>query len=406
MTRPLRVLLFSSLYPNAVQPTFGVFVETRLRELMRRHPVEARVVAPVPWFPSTHPRFGRYARQAAVPRQELRHGVPVLHPRYPLLPKIGLSTAPLALALACIGPLRRLQREGFDFDVIDAHFYHPDGAAAALLGRWFQRPVAATARGSDINLNGSFALPAATIGWTGRQIGASIGVSRALVDAMQRLGVPADRLHVLRNGVDTDRFAPRDPADCRQRLGLGPGPVLLAVANLVELKGHALMIDAMPQVLLQHPQATLVCVGEGEERPALQAQVAARGLQDRVVFAGARPNEQLADWYSAADVLLLASSREGWPNVLLEAMACGTPVIATRVGGTPEIVTDPAVGTLLPTRDAGAIARSVLDRLAAPADRAAVRRYAQGFGWAATSEAQYRLLCQLAGAAEPPAGPR
>lgn len=395
MSRPLRVLLFSSLYPNAVQPTFGVFVETRLRELMSRHPVEACVVAPVPWFPSTHPRFGRYARMAQVPRQEQRHGVTVLHPRYPLLPKVSMSTAPMAMAAGCVSTLRRLQRTGFEFDVIDAHFYHPDGAAAALLGRWFRRPVAVTARGSDINLNGGFAVPAATIRWTGRHVGASIGVSGALVQAMARLGVPQDRLHVLRNGVDTERFAPQDTADCRRRLGLRPGPVLLAVANLVELKGHALMVAALPQVLTHHPQAQLVLVGEGEERPALQAQVQALGLQDHVVFSGAVPNDALAAWYSAADVLLLASSREGWPNVLLEAMACGTPVISTAVGGTPEIVGNPTVGTLLPVRDSVSIAQAVLHRLAVPADRSAIRRYAQAFGWAATSSAQFNLLQDL-----------
>jgi hypothetical protein len=150
--RPLRVLLFSTLYPSAPRPSHGVFVETRLRELLRSGQVEARVVAPVPWFPSTHPRWGDYARMAATPRQETRHGIDVRHPRYPVIPKVGMDWAPALLARSARPALERVRAEGFDFDLIDAHYFYPDGVAAVALGRALGRPVTVTARGTDINL--------------------------------------------------------------------------------------------------------------------------------------------------------------------------------------------------------------------------------------------------------------
>jgi glycosyltransferase involved in cell wall biosynthesis len=374
----LRTLLFSSLYPNAVQPNFGVFVETRLRELLASQPVQATVVAPVPWFPFNNPRFGRYAQFAQVPRREQRHGIEVLHPRYPLLPKLGLSTAPALMAAACVPTLRRLLQQGPGFDVIDAHFYYPDGAAAALLARWFNKPLAVTARGSDVNLYGQMAWPRRAIRWTAQQAGASIGVSGALVKVLQQLGAPPERLHVMRNGVDLNRFQPLPPDTCRAQLGLRGGPIILSVGNLVELKGHALTIAAMPAIRQRFPAAQLVLVGQGPDRNALEAQAQALGLADAVLLAGPQPNTQLSTWYSAADVMVLASSREGWANVLLESMACGTPV----------------AGTLVASRDAEGIAQAVLglfDRRATwPTMRAAGRRFVEQERTWTNSAANYK----------------
>jgi teichuronic acid biosynthesis glycosyltransferase TuaC len=397
VTRPVRTLLFSTLYPSSARPIHGIFVETRLRELLGVGGVETRVVAPVPWFPSANPRWGEYARYARTPLRETRNGIAVLHPRYPLLPKIGMTTAPLLLALASIPALRRVRREGFDFDVIDAHYYYPDGVAAALLARWFRRPVTITARGTDLNLIPDHALPRRMIRWAAGQADASIGVCSALMDVLRGWGIDAQRLHVMRNGVDLERFRPLPPATSRVELGIEGAPVLLSVGHLIERKGHHLAVGAMPMVLRQHPQARLLIVGEGGERGRLEALARELGVASRVTLAGAVPNDRLARWYSAADALILASSREGWANVLLEAMACGTPVAATRIWGTPEVVADDRVGLLVDRRDAACLADSLLELLARPRDRAFVRRYAEGFSWAQTSRAQLELFTRLAG---------
>ena len=161
-------------------------------------------------------------------------------------------------------------------------------------------------------------------------------------------------------------------------------------------KGHDLAVGAMPAVLAQHPQARLLIIGEGEERARLEAQIAALGIGAHVTLTGALPNDQLATWYSAADALILASSREGWANVLLESMACGTPVVATRIWGTPEVVANESVGLLVDRRDSPSIAAALLLLLTAPIDRTQVRRYAEGFSWAQTSQQQVALFSRLA----------
>ena len=155
----MRTLLFSTLYPSSERPGHGIFVETRLRELLKTGRVETRVMAPVPWFPWRSTRFVERAAMARTPRRETRHGIDVQHPRYALLPKLGMSSAPLALALGARRAVQRLLDEGFDFDLIDAHYCYPDGVAAALLARWFKKPLVITARGSDVNLIAEQALP-------------------------------------------------------------------------------------------------------------------------------------------------------------------------------------------------------------------------------------------------------
>lgn len=398
MSRPVRILLFSTLYPSSVRPGHGIFVETRLRELLRGGGVEARVMAPVPWFPSAHPRFGSYAKMAATPTRETWNGIDVLHPRYPLLPKIGMTLAPALLAAACLKPMRRLIEGGFDFDVIDAHYYYPDGVAAAWLGRHFGKPVTITARGSDLNLIGHHALPRRMMNWAAGQAAASIGVCNALVDVLRGWGVEGARLHTMRNGVDLQRFQPQRQAEAREVTGASGAPLLLSVGHLVELKGHHLVIDALAQLVLRYPYARLVIIGVGEERVRLEQRARDRGILARVTFTGAIPNNQLAAWYSAADMLVLASSREGWANVLLEAMACGAPVVATDTGGTREVVSD-QVGVLVQERSAEAITAGVEKLIDMAPARAAVRAYAEGFSWDATSEQQLLLFRRMIGQA-------
>ena len=396
MSRPLRTLLFSTLYPSSVRPGHGIFVETRLRELLKSGKVETRVVAPVPWFYSTDPRYGEHALMAATPTRENRFGIDVLHPRYPVIPKVGMAMAPMLLALASLRALRRVIAEGFDFDVIDAHYYYPDGVAAAWLGLHFGKPVTVTARGSDVNLIANFRWPRKLLQWAGRHVDASIGVSAALVERMRAMAFDPQRLHVIRNGVDLDRFRPLDRAAMREELALTGSPILLTVGNLHDHKGQHLAIEAL--ALLRrgaYPQARLVVVGDGPDRGRLQRLVADLALEHAVQFAGTVPNTELARWYSATDVLVLGSSREGWPNVLLEAMACGTPVVASRVGGVPEIVQAAEAGCMVDPRTPGAFAQALADLLTKLPARASVRAYASQFGWDRTSQDQLKLFESL-----------
>lgn len=386
---PLRIVLFSSLFPSEARPVHGIFVETRLRELLKSGRVEARVVAPVPWFPLRSPRFGEYASFAATPRRAERNGLVVEYPRYLLLPKIGMNLAPYAMALAAWPVLRRLQREGFDFDLIDAHYYYPDGVAAGLLARWLRKPFVVTARGTDLNLIPQYSRPRRLILQTAAQASASIGVCQALMDSLRELGAQPSKLHTLRNGVDLERFRPEPRAQARERLGLSPeGKYLLAVGHLIERKGLHIAIEALPMLA----DVTLLVAGAGPEERALKAQAQRLGVADRVRWLGVVAQPDLKWWYSAADALTLCSSREGWANVLLESMACGTPVIATNIWGTPEVVSEPAAGVLMASRTGAALAQGWQTLMANGPARADTRAHAERFSWAATTQGQIELF--------------
>lgn len=395
--RPLKILTFSTLFPSSVRPSHGIFVETRLRELLKSGLVESRVIAPVPWFPSTNPRWGDYARFAATPLREQRNGLDVRHPRYLLAPKVGMTLAPLTLALGARAVVRELIDEGFDFDLIDAHYYYPDGVAAALLAKWFGKPLTITARGTDLNLISQYALPRRMIEWAARRAAGSIGVCAALMDVLRGWGHDPARLNVLRNGVDLERFKPLPQDRMRAELGVGGEPLLLSVGHLIERKGHHVAIEALAEMVKTRPGARLLVIGEGQERAALTALAARLGVNDKLRLTGSLPNTELLKWYSAADVLLLCSSREGWANVLLESMACGTPVVATDIWGTPEVVAAPEAGRLVAERTGAAFAAGIEALLADGTDRAATRRYAEGFSWQSTTDGQLRLFNAIKG---------
>ena len=382
----MKILLFSSLFPNAAQPNLGLFVETRLRQTMQRSNLQAHVVAPVPWFPFSSPRFGSYAKFAQAPASEVRNGLRIEHPRYLVIPKVGMSLTPKLMYRGALQTVRRLCAEQ-SFDLIDAHYFYPDGVAAAMLAKRLELPLVITGRGTDLNVIPDYPRPRAMILAAANQAAELVTVSPALKDRLVSLGVPQTKVTVLRNGVDLERFKPLDREACRQSLSL-PGPLILCVGNLVSLKGHDLVIRAMQHL----PGLHLAIVGGGPLRGDLESLIANLRLTDRVRLVGQVPQAELKTYYSAADVLVLASSREGWANVLLESMACGTPVAATPVSGTPELITEPAAGRIIEQRSVEAIVETLKDLLSNPPARADTRAVAEGFSWDEVVEGQLAVF--------------
>jgi glycosyltransferase involved in cell wall biosynthesis len=389
--RPLRVLTFTNLYPNAAQPRHGLFVADRVRYLRASGRVETTVVAPVPWFPFSAERFGRYGTYARVPAREERDGVTVHHPRYLAIPKVGMSAAPWLMAAGARECVARLADR---IDLIDAHYFYPDGVAAVALGRRLRKPVVVTAHGTDLNVVPEHALPRRFIRDAARDAAGLVTVSEALRERLVGLGVERERVSIVHNAVDLARFVPADRAAARARLALG-GRVLLAVGNLVPEKGHALALAAVAAL----PDTTLVVAGDGPLRAALELQARRLGIEARVRFLGGVPQAALVEYYNAADLLVLTSSREGMPNVVLEALACGTPVVATRVGGVPEVIDCEAAGRLVDGATAEDVAAAVRALLEAPPQRADTRRVAERFGWEATTRGQIELFTRVARAA-------
>jgi glycosyltransferase involved in cell wall biosynthesis len=353
--------------------------------------IDATVLAPVPYFPFSHAAFGRYAVFADVPRCEARHGLEVFHPRYPVIPKFGSAWTPYFLYRSALSAARRLLATGRRFDVIDAHYFYPDGVAAARLGRALRLPVVITGRGTDLTLIPKDARPRAQIQWAAGQASAMVTVCDDLKQRLVDLGADADRTLVLRNGVDLGLFAPVDREAARTALNL-TGFTLLSVGGLIARKGHGLAIEA----LVQRPDCTLLIAGGGPLRADLEALAARLGVAGRVRFLGEVAHAELAAVYGAADVLILASEREGWANVLLEAMACGTPVVATDVNGTAEVVCSPVAGLLMPQRTAASLVET-LDRLRRDMPRRGeTRKYAEGFDWLQIARANKVLLGAVA----------
>lgn len=386
-----RVLVFTTLYPNAAQPNHGVFVENRLRQTVGLGGIQATVLAPVPYFPFKAAKFGRYAAFARAPRQEARHGMRVLHPRFAAMPRLSASTAPWLLFQAARRAVAALHTQGLAFDVIDAHYFYPDGVAAAMLARSLGCPLIITGRGSDLTLFPHYLWAKRQIAWAASQACALVTVCEALKAPLLEIGVPAERILVLRNGVDLEAFAPRPRAPIRSALGIDRF-CLLSVGALIDRKAHHLAIEALTAL----PDCLLFIAGSGPARGALEALAHRLNVSERVTMLGEVPHNGLVSLYNAADMLVLASSREGWANVLLEAMACGTPVVATDVGGTAEVLRGPAAGRLIPAQTPQAVAEAVQRLRADMPDRKDTRRYAERFNWQNVAMANEALLCDVA----------
>lgn len=357
--------------------------------------INSRVVAPVPWFPFQHARFGRYGVLASVPRAEMRHGIDVLHPRYPVIPKVGMNLAPTLLAHGVTRVLRRIIAQGYDFDLIDAHYFYPDGVAAAMVGRALGKPVVVTCRGDDVLTFPRYRVPRRLILNAAQQVAALVTVSAGLKNELLSLGVPEQRITVLRNGVDLELFRPVQRDAVRQKLKM-TRPTLLSVGHLIERKGHHLAVDALQDL----PDHNLIIIGEAGPEPGimdveLKRQVQRLGLADRVRFVDNISQDTLREYYGAADALVLATAREGMPNVMLEALACGTPVVATRVGGIPEIITRPEAGVLMAERSADAVVTAVKQLFDQYPRREETRRYAETLGWEETTQGQLTLFQQI-----------
>lgn len=383
----MKILTFSTLFPNAAKPHHGIFTETTLRHQLATGEVQAKVVAPIPWFPFSHSAFGQYSGFAKAPKVETRVGVEVFHPRYMVLPKVGMYITPLTMAYSAKATIARMLDEGYDFDVIDAHYFYPDGVAAALLGKYFHKPVIISALGTDINLILQYPIARRMIRWAGEQSAAMITVCEALKTEMVKFGMDGSRITALRNGVDLELFSPVDREATREKLGMKQF-TLLSVGYLDPRKGHDYIICALTELT----DVRLMIAGSGPDRKKLEALAERAGVADRVTFLGPLPQDRLREYYGAADALVLASSREGWANVLLESMACGTPVVASNVWGTPEVVCNAAAGVLMPSRSQRGVVDGVRQLRANYPDHAATRAYAEGFSWEPTTQGQIRLF--------------
>jgi glycosyltransferase involved in cell wall biosynthesis len=287
--------------------------------------------------------------------------------------------------LGSLSSVRCLHKE-FGFDCIDAHYVYPDGFAAVLLGKVLDVPVFVSARGTDINVFPSFPMIRPMVRWALRHATGLIAVSGALRTSIAQLGIPEGNVRIIPNGVDTERFRPVAREEARRTLNLPEhAPVVVSVGSLNAAKRHSLLIQSLVEVAEKYPDLRAYIVGEGPLRSELLTLIEAAGMKDHVVLVGGKPNRELYLWFSAADVSCLASSREGWPNVIMESIACGTPVVATKVGGVPEILDSSELGVLVDGEES-AIAAGICAALERTWNRQSLVRIAESRTWKAVAE--------------------
>jgi len=353
----MKILGITNLFPNHCQPLRGIFNKQQFVALSRL--CALKVVAPVPWFPKGCHQDPR-SIYAEVAKEENIDGISVYHPRYFVIPKIARSFYGYFFLWGVSPTIKFLSKKN-SFDAILATWAYPDAFAAALIAKKMGKPLVIKVHGTDINVTTRYFWRRMMIKYALHRATKIIAVSRALKEKMIHLGIPEKKIEVVVNGVDPTIFKKMDPHECREKLSLPQDKKhVVFIGNLVEIKGVKHLIEAFKDL---PEDIFLNVVGSGVLRNALEELVKKFGLEDRIIFRGKRPYEEIPLWYNAADIFCLPSLEEGCPNVVLEALACGTPVVASRVGAIPDVVDSLPKGILVTPADAPALKEAILQRL-------------------------------------------
>lgn len=379
------VLSLSTEFPNPSEPGKGLFVRARLEALAAR--TRLVVVAPIASLDYANPN-GDLLAGARVPRVRQERSLHVLHPRWLYPPYGGWMNA--FFLFARLLPALAGLRARSNYDLIDAHFAHPEGIAAVLLGRLLGLPVVVTIRGSELRYR-RHRSKRFWMSWALRRADRVIAVSDGLRELAIALGADPRRVTTVPNGIDSGVFFRRERSVCRVRHGLDTdGLIILTAGDLAELKGHHRVINAVKALNARGVHARLLIAGgvgrSGRYAETLRQHVHADQLDSQVKFLGEVTQSALAELMAAADVFCLASSTEGWPNVVNEALACGTPVVATDVGAVRQMIASTDDGFVVPVHDHDALASALFAALTRRWDRAAISTRGRSRSWAQVAD--------------------
>lgn len=389
----MRVLAITKIFPNQAEPLSAPFNRQQFAALARR--CELEVAATIPWFPGAGlvARWSSAGKLAKVPRREHIAGIPVSHPRTLFVPRLAHGAWGPLYAASIVPGLARYRGK---VDVVLGSWAYPDGFAAVIAARLLGVPCVVKLHGSDINVMAKLPGPRRQTAWALSRAARVVAVSRALADEVVALGVRREQIAIVMNGVDAELFHVRDRAAARTQLGLPAGPLALYVGNLKPEKGVLDLARAWERVVRDLPEARLAIVGGGPLRDALEA-----ALPPRATLFGAQPLAQIPAWMAACDVLVLPSHVEGTPNVVLEALASGRRVVATAVGGIPDLITSDTVGTLVPPHQPAAMAAALTQALRTPYAPEPVATQGARGGWDASAAALHAVLVAAVGASVP-----
>jgi glycosyltransferase involved in cell wall biosynthesis len=360
--RRLNILFISNLFPTPADPTRGIFTFQLIKRLSTM--CNLTVVCPLPWFPrwARNSLFMKWHAFSHIPYQYEWHGTKVFSPKYPIIPKLSEPIHAALMFPSLYRTVRRLNRN-IAFDAVNTQWLYPDGVAAVWTTSLLKLPHVVTALGCDANLFMKQSHKRPQIEWALRKADGLTVVSDALRQFLMEEGLEGKRIDVIPNGVDTELFFPRDKDECAKQLCLHhKGKSVVFVGQLLEVKGIIYLIEAAELLATKRRDFFVYLVGEGADREAYKAEIARRGLTNRIRLVGNRPHSEIALWMGAADVFCLPSIREGFPNVVLEALFSGRPVVASRVGGIPEMVNENN-GILVEAKNPDALAVALNDVL-------------------------------------------
>lgn len=373
----MRLLFLSNVHPNPLAPGKGTFNGALIRALGRQH--EVHVVCPVSWVE----RLRNMKTVLPATPILLQPSVTASYPTFWYPPKLLRSQYDRFLDWSIQGRVER-DLQAFRPDAVLSYWAHPDGATALRIARRLGVPAVSMVGGSDVLLLGQTGPRRAAILSTLKQSDAVIAVSSDIARQVIADGVDTDRVSVVRRGVDEDIFCPGDKVAARRKLGLPlDEQILVGVGRLVPVKDWRTLVAACGHLQQHGPARHCYLLGDGPERSALERQVGNLGLQGRVELRGGQSQAELADWYRAADLVVLTSLSEGVPNVLLEAIACGAAFVATNVGGIPEIA-DPDNDQLVPAGEPTKLAEAIEGRLGL--QRMQARQRARPLTWQASAD--------------------
>ncbi len=382
-----RILSISTLFPNAHTPRFGTFVARQMEALAAKDGWDVTVINPIGVPPVA---AGRYAPLAKAAIDDVEGGVQVYRPRFTLFPKFGGRFNPTMIARKVLPLARRLHAEK-PFDLLDAQFFYPDGPAVAKLAKALQLPFSIKARGADISHWGEIEYSRAAMVDAAEAAGGLLAVSEKLRLDMGDIGLPVEKIAVHYTGLNRDLFRPLDRGQCRTHLAekcdmvLRPEETLISsVGALIPRKGQVLLVNMIANM----PDTQLALVGRGEDREMLVAEAKRLGIANRVHMLGGLDHRELPIVLSASNVMALNSASEGLANAWVEALACGTPVVTTDVGGARELVQAETAGRLVPydqEMDPTPFAAAIQDVIAANYAQAEVATNAARFSWEANA---------------------
>jgi len=378
----MRVISVSHMFPNSVYPQVGVFVKERLKHVALK--ADLTMVAPVQSFPFSD-LIGKYAGLSRVRPQETIDGMSVHHPRYFLIPKY-LKILDAAFYSRSLAPYIEELAESCDCDLFDFHWVYPDAIGGLDWARKLGKKTVVTVRGNEAIYYFDRNLVRKVVQRRLKEFDHVIAVSNDLKEKiLADFGVERRRVTVIPNGVDTAKFHPMDRGRARLQCGLAANRrYLLTVSRFSGEKGLGHLLRAFAR--LRSPETELVLIGEGPLKGELLALADSLGVRERLKLPGVLGHAEICAWYNAADLFCLPSLWEGCPNVVIEALACGTPVVASRVGGIPDLVPHDDHGILVPPGDSELLAQALEQALAKAWDRGGISQFGSAHSWSEVAD--------------------